>query len=321
MASYQRLPSGNWRALYYVNGQRRSLTRPTRRECVKAIEQQGLIRNGALTVGDALNEYIVSRSHTVSPATLYGYNNLRKFHFLGLQKVRIDDLTETKINMAIGEEATKYSPKTVKNAWGLVNAALSAHLPTNMWKIQLPQKAKKEIQIPTEQEVKTLLDSAQNTPMLLPLQLAAFCGLRRSEISALTYADVQDGYIIINKAVVRGEGGVWHTKKPKSMAGYRRIKLPSVIEIGEGDPKAHLTDLTPNNLTDGCLHLSHGKIGMHSLRHYYASVLLKLGVPNKYAARQMGHAGEEMLQRVYQHLFPENVAEYDAQIAEKVSQV
>ena len=182
MASYQRLPSGNWRALYYVNGQRHSLTRPTRRECVKAIEQQGLIRNGALTVGDALNEYIVSRSHTVSPATLYGYNNLRKFHFLGLQKVRIDDLTETKINMAIGEEATKYSPKTVKNAWGLVNAALSAHLPTNMWKIQLPQKAKKEIQIPTEQEVKTLLDSAQNTPMLLPLQLAAFCGLRRSEI-------------------------------------------------------------------------------------------------------------------------------------------
>lgn len=321
MASYQRLPSGNWRALFYVNGQRRSLTRPTRRECVKAVEMQNLIRDGKLTVGDALNEYINSRTHTVSPATLYGYHNLQRFHFLGLQKVRLDDLTEAKINTAISEEAAQYSPKTVRNAWGLVGAAISAHLPLNSWKIQLPQKAKKEIRIPSQQEVKTLLESAQNTPMLTPLQLAAFCGLRRSEICALTYADVQDGYIIINKAVVRGDGGAWYTKKPKSYAGYRKIRLPSTVDLGEGKPTDHITDLTPNNLTDGCLHLSHGTINMHSLRHYYASVLLKLGVPNKYAARQMGHSGEEMLQRVYQHLFPENVAEYDAEIAEKVSQV
>lgn len=321
MATYQRLPSGSWRALYYVDGKRRSLTRATKRECQKAVEQHELIRNGYMTVGQAVEEHITLHSNTFSPSTINGYRKIQRNYFLGLQRVRLDDLDERKINEAVNEEAAKHSPKTVQNAFGLIRTAISPYTPVNQWKIRLPQKAKNEIQIPTEQEVKTLLVRAQNSPMLTPLQLAAFCGLRRSEISALTYADVQDGYITIDKAVVKGADRKYHVKKPKSYAGYRKIKLPDNIDLGNGDPDEHITKYNPDNLSNYCLRLSNGKISIHALRHYYASVLLKLGVPNKYAAKQMGHSGDEMLCKVYQHLFPGQSADYDAQIANAVSNI
>ena len=43
----------------------------------------------------------------------------------------------------------------------------------------------------------------------------------------------------------------------------------------------------------------------HSLRHYYASIMLAEGVPNKYAKERMGHKTDNMLNRVYQHTMPE----------------
>ena len=39
----------------------------------------------------------------------------------------------------------------------------------------------------------------------------------------------------------------------------------------------------------------------HDLRHVQASVMLALGVPDKYAMERMGHASANMLKTVYQH--------------------
>ena len=39
----------------------------------------------------------------------------------------------------------------------------------------------------------------------------------------------------------------------------------------------------------------------HDLRHVQASVMLALGVPDKYAMERMGHASTNMLKTVYQH--------------------
>lgn len=44
------------------------------------------------------------------------------------------------------------------------------------------------------------------------------------------------------------------------------------------------------------------KIRFHDLRHYYASLMLSLGVPDKYAMARMGHATPNMLKNVYQHI-------------------
>ncbi len=49
--------------------------------------------------------------------------------------------------------------------------------------------------------------------------------------------------------------------------------------------------------------------------HYYASTLLALGVPDKYAMKRMGHATPHMLKNVYQHRFESK----DADIGDKIT--
>ena len=53
-------------------------------------------------------------------------------------------------------------------------------------------------------------------------------------------------------------------------------------------------------------------INFHALRHYYASVMLMKGIPNKYAKEKMGHASEDMLKKVYQHVFKTEEERHDA---------
>ena len=50
------------------------------------------------------------------------------------------------------------------------------------------------------------------------------------------------------------------------------------------------------------------------LRHYYASLMLSLGIPDKYAMTRMGHATPNMLRNVYQHLRDEKDREATAAI-------
>ena len=49
----------------------------------------------------------------------------------------------------------------------------------------------------------------------------------------------------------------------------------------------------------------------HALRHYNASIMLQVGIPNRYARERMGHATENMLVNVYQHTFKDKPEEFD----------
>jgi integrase len=47
----------------------------------------------------------------------------------------------------------------------------------------------------------------------------------------------------------------------------------------------------------------------HDLRHTYASLLAKAGVPLQVIARALGHADIRMTERHYAHLSPDHIAE------------
>lgn len=50
-------------------------------------------------------------------------------------------------------------------------------------------------------------------------------------------------------------------------------------------------------------------IGFHGLRHTYASLLVKSGVPMRYVAEALGHASTTMTEKHYAHLAPSHVAD------------
>ena len=56
---------------------------------------------------------------------------------------------------------------------------------------------------------------------------------------------------------------------------------------------------------------------MHAERHAYASEMLAMGVPDKYAMQRMGHSTTNMLKKVYQHLYEDKQKEISKNMSDK----
>ena len=312
----KKLPSGNWRVNLYIgkdaNGKQKfkSFTAPTKKEAEYQAAEYALTRKEkrkpqALTVGEAIDKYIDSKTAVLSPSTINSYRELRRNKLQGLMGIRLEQLTAEAVQRAVNKDAERLSPKTVANAHGLLSSALKEYAPDFNLTTRLPAKIRPDISIPEHDELRGLLERARasDPEMYCAIILAAYLGLRRSEICALEASDVTGNTISINKAVVVGQDNEWHTKAPKSYAGKRTLQAPQpVIDAinALGVKEGRLIKRRPSAITARFAHLQ-PPCRFHDLRHYYASVMLALGIPDKYAMERMGHATTNMLKAVYQH--------------------
>lgn len=318
MAKAKKLPSGSWRALVYAgeeDGKRRykSFTAPTKKEAEFLAAQYALERkereNGSMTVQQALDRYIDAKEGVLSPSTLRQYRASARRDLARLRPIKLENLTQELIQQEISREAETHSPKSVRNMHGLLSAALSMFAPEFILRTTLPQKKKPQYTTPSEDDVKKLLSLVEGTKMEIPVLLASAGSLRRSEVSAITQADVSDLGLSVCKAMVQDAEGKWVIKQPKTNAGYRFVPLPPQIisKLREaGDPPC---PLNPEQITKG-LHRVLKANGLplfrfHDLRHYYASTLHALGVPDKYIMLYGGWESEAVLHSVYEHTLAE----------------
>ncbi len=323
MAKAKKLPSGNWNVLVFAgkdaNGKRRyeSFTAPTKREAEFMAAEFTLKRkdrqSGNITVGEAIERYIDSKESVLSPSTVREYRKSAKRDLQGLREVKLRDITPELVQKEISREASTHSPKSVRNMHGLLSAALNMFLPEFRLNTTLPQKAKTTRSIPSGDDVKALLKVAEDGPMELPIWLAAVGSLRRSEVAALTSDDVTDIGINVNKAMVQDVNGQWVIKKPKTAAGYRFVPLPpQLIEKLKAKGPGSVCGMNPNQITKGLEQLikknNLPSFRFHDLRHYFASALHALGVPDKYIMLYGGWESEEVLHGVYQHVLGDYVS-------------
>lgn len=313
MARAKKLPSGSWRVRVCAGKSDgkyiyKSFTAPTRKEAEYAAAQylageREKARPGAMTVGEAIDRYIDARSAVLSPSTICAYRKIRKNNLSSIMGVRLDQLSPEDVQKAVNVEAMAHSPKTVRNQYALLTAALAVYAPGFAPAAHLPQKTRTEIEIPDAAAMRAIIEDVRGTRMELPVLLAAAMGLRRSEICALTPADYDGHTLTISKAAVLGDDGAIHIKAPKSYAGARVLAVPDVVaDAIQRHPLP--VGMTPGALTHAweVVATRHGlKLRFHALRHYYASTLLSIGVPDKYAMERMGHATPTMLKAVYQH--------------------
>ena len=104
----KKLPSGNWRVQIQVDGERYSVTKKTRDEAEYAaklifagIEAE---KKSKLTVGKAIDRYILSVEKTLSPSTIIGHQNIRNNHLQSIMGANLTELKNEDIQIAIGEE-------------------------------------------------------------------------------------------------------------------------------------------------------------------------------------------------------------------------
>lgn len=329
MATAKQLPSGNWRIRVYVGKkpdgtpEYESITAKSRKEAERQAalaeyRNDKKMENG-LTVDEVLLLYIQNSTNVLSPSSIRKYDSMRRNNFSSIQDKFVREMKPSDFQAFVNEIALDHAPKTVSSICGLLTAAVKAYDSTINIAIKKPKLMKKSFVIPTDEQVKQLISEAGSPGMELAFILGAALGLRRSEICALAWEDIDGDIIHIRKAMVQDKKNKWVIKSTKTNAGTRDILVPKeIIEKFNGlkpekvKPKDLIFDFTPSAITMRFFHVSK-QLGIncrfHDLRHYNASVMLALGVPDKYAMQRMGHATPNMLKNVYQHTINEKEKE------------
>jgi Integrase len=322
MANAKKLPSGNYRVNLYIGkdetGKRlyKSFTDPDKNVAKFMAAQYALTMDEkkkplSMTVGEAIDKYIDTKTNVLSPSTVAAYRKIRKNNLPGIMNVSLRDLTADAIQAAVNIESATHAPKTVRNQHGLLVAALAQYHPDFVPRTKLPHKVKTEIVIPEQEMITRLIDDVRGTDLEVPVALAACLGLRRSEICALTWRDfnAKKKLLTINKALVQNDDNLWVLKTTKTYSGTRTLDVPEAVvplltQKAGDKPGDRIVSATPAQVTDAFSNVRKRlelNMRFHDLRHYYASVLLALGIPDKYAMERMGHATTNMLKTVYQH--------------------
>ena len=322
MAKATKQKSGNWRCVASYTDEKgaykqKVFTAPSKKEAEFLASQFKLKykhdnKTENKSVGKLIDEYIRNNSSLLSPSTIRGYETLRKTALQDIISKPVGSLEHKDYQQAINNYSKTHKPKTVLKE---NNIDITENT-------KLPQKEKKEIAIPTQEELSSFLSYLEtNCPRLYLLCLfSACCGLRPSETIALTWGDINNRTLSITKAKVRDADGQYQVKPPKTTAGTRKLEMPDKLYNAlppRGEDSESVINDSPKALASLYKRVSK-KVGFnynfHSLRHYYASILLLEGVPNKYAMERMGHATDNMLKNVYQHTFRSKQEEIDKTI-------
>lgn len=334
MAAAKKLPSGSWRVRVYtgtdVNGKRlyKSFTASTKREAeflaAQFTQKQVDVNRTDMSLYEATERYIKSKENVLSPSTVRGYCTALRNYVPELMRIKVRDLTAERVQTAFNAFAKTHSPKTCRNAHGLVSAVLKVQRPELVLNTTLPQKKKRDIYVPDSNEIRHIYSLIIGNPLEIPFMLAAECGLRASEIAALRVKNVYADHIDVKEAIVPDKNNKPTLKDPKSLSGYRSIPISpemSAYLLSHSSQERVCTLSGGNISTDWTRfkkkHELNEDLVFHALRHHFASRCLLLGMPQKYIAQLMGHADTTMIEKVYQHVFPSAMEMYAQKLREE----
>jgi integrase len=271
-----------------------------------------------------------------------------------LQKLRPSQIVEwhTRLLRRGGKDGAPLGARTVGHAHRVLHTAIAkaAELEIvgrNVASLVRPPKVEAgEVEILMADQIGEVLGKLRGHRLLSIAAMALGAGLRRGEICALRWSDVD-----LEQAVVRVEQAVEETtagikiKGPKTRQGRRSITLPAyaaealrshwtehlrlrlalglgrpgtedlVFTLSDGSPWA--PDYLSRAWRRATLTLGLPSIGLHALRHSHASALIAAGVDVLTISRRLGHATPAFTLSVYGHLF----ANTDAAAAKAIDAV
>ena len=316
----QKLPSGSYRVQIMLDGKRVSVTASSEDE---AIYQAMLLKSGKKTqnkrtVGQCIDEYIASKENILSPKTTLVYKQIRNNGLAELCDIPLSDLTNQHIQVHINKLSLTRSAKTVHNAHGLLVAVLNVFNPDFRVRTTLPKIQKKIKQFP---EAAKIIQAIQGTDIELPCLMALWLGMRLSEIRGAKKTDINNGILTIHNTIITVGGKHVEKDMTKTFDSTRQISLPEHLKSlisALPDKQVYLTTLSgqmiykrfkrilkENDLPD---------ITFHDLRHMNASIMLALGVPDKYAMERGGWSSPSVMKSVYQHTLTDKRKAVDSKI-------
>ena len=281
----------------------------------------------SFSLGDAIDKYIAAKDAILSPKTIEEYKKMREIRFKGIMNLKLCDINSTILQEAINNEAKiisnrgkPLSAKSIKNAYGLVISTVNYFYPDKRIKVTLPKSQPIKYQTPDSEALAAIFKATKGTSIEIPVLLASWLSLRMSEICGLKWSDIHENYVDINEAKIYANGQMI-SKSTKTTSSARRIPLPQYIKelLDKQERKGEyitnmrgsviydiFTDILDRNGLPRCR--------FHDLRHANASIMLQLGVPDKYAQERGGWASNSVMKKIYQQTFSSE----QIKIAEKI---
>jgi integrase len=183
-----------------------------------------------------------------------------------------------------------------------------------------------------EKSTASLLEAARDTRVHIPVLVAVTTGLRRGEVLALRWSDIDldNSTLTVRRSVEQVKRQVTF-KPPKTAKGRRLISLPSFtvdafrkhraeqaqerLQMGKGyedqdllfaqyDGNVWLPDLFTASFRRMVRNAKIGHIRFHDLRHSHATQMLMQGIHPKVVSERLGHSSIAITLDTYSHVLP-----------------
>lgn len=309
----------------------------TQKECKekldRAIEKNGkvdVIRSGKYTVAEWVRLWFETYSQpSIREQTAYYYNNYIEKHIVpGIGDIKLDKLTTIQIQQFYNKLKTSgrvqryehielkdkgLSNRFIRGVHSLLNSALEQAVRERLITAnpaegcKLPKIEKKEMKVLLPEQIGSYLQEANRRGLLPAYYLELTSGLRRGELLALLWTDldVENMTISVTKQVNRINGQL-KVSQPKTSNSIRTIPIPKqavdlLILEHEKHPDSPYMFPSPKTGTmydpDSFRH-THEKIlaaagiehiRFHDLRHTFATLSLQNGVDVKTLSNTLGH--------------------------------
>lgn len=316
------------------DGTRRPVTRTVHGTLREAREVEAAIRASVPTSSDDKvrgrlsavgGEWARRRVEDGRVTDVTGAKNLRHIRRI-MREIGDPDVSEITASMLSGAYLTMESaPETVHN----INATLRTMFsdlgasPNPCDGVELPKKARRERETVGERGLRAIASICEpSSTCSYAVALLAQTGMRRGEVCALTYGDVDiDAKVIRVRASIDRYG---RRKETKTESGTRELPLTegaerTVLEAmraacGRGLAVSSSTPVIPSK-SGGWIdphavtrwwdrnraRLGFQGVTVHALRHSYLSELARRGVPPKTLQALAGHASISTTMNIYAH--------------------
>lgn len=322
LPNIERLSSGAWHTRVQIGDHRKSITKDSYDECVAEYLalKHSIIEATAnpqkKTLHKAIDEYIAARKNILSPATIRGYRTIQAHRFQSMMKRNIADITPDQWQKAVNLEAKSVSAKTLTNSWRFIASVISEATGQKVT-VRLPQIIPASRPWLAPEQIPGFVKAVKGDKAEIPA-LLALSSLRRSEIVGLRWSDVDLAHnlIHVNGAAVPDENNQLVYKRETKNASSRR-SVPIIPPLKDALLRAencgeyvvaYRPDTIMHQVNRVCDRNGFPRVGLHGLRHSFASLAYHLGMPEKVAMEIGGWANDQTMHKIYTHISRKSVS-------------
>jgi len=300
-------------------------------EILRQYDVTGFIANNKITVAEYLLKWIGTHELKIRENTGVTYLQAINKHFIpAFGKVPLSQLSANNLQTLYDKEFKGgMGSDSIRVRHTVIRQALDAAVAQGIIyrnvadNVSPPHSEHKEMQYWDTPEMNAFLLSQLNSPYYPLFYTALFTGMRRSELLALQWDDMDfdAGSVSIRRSLHYGKKNGCYFSDVKSKSSKRTIALtPSNVAVLKSFQEAskrkgaHLIfsrndkPFVPSYVSTlwhiACKESGVKVIRLHDARHTHATLLFKQGVAAKIVQERLGHSSIVITMNLYSHVIP-----------------